>query len=117
MALKLVSVKKSNLYINMIRTKIYKRVHKIKKYFKSDILNKNLKITLTNKAYRCIKKAGCLDNYILTTKPKDLDSKLGEYLRTLMLRKINDPEYRIPYILGTKKVPRIKKFFRYNLIK
>jgi large subunit ribosomal protein L28 len=47
------------------------------------------------------------------TRPKDLDSKFGEYLRTLMLRKINDPEYRIPYILRTKPRPIIKKYRRF----
>ena len=53
------------------------------------------------------------DNYILCTKPKDLDSNFGEYLRTIMLRKINDPAYRQPYILGTNRKERIKKYYRY----
>lgn len=69
------------------------------------------------KALRCIRKVGSFDQYILLTKPKDLDSKLGEYLRTLMLKKINDPEYRIPYIIGTKPVPKIKKYYRYLQLK
>lgn len=46
---------------------------------------------MSMKAFRCIRKMGSFDNYILCTKPKDLDSKFGEYLRELMLRKINDP--------------------------
>jgi len=69
-------------------------------YF-SKILNQNLRITMSMKAFRCIRKMGSFDNYILVTKPKDLDSKFGEYLRELMLRKINDPEYRLPYVLRT----------------
>ena len=65
------------------------------------------------KAYRCIKKMGSFDNYILCTKPKDLDSKFGEYLREIMLRKINDPDYRIPYIIGSNRRMRIKKYKRH----
>ncbi len=30
-----------------------------------------------------------------------------------MLRKINDPSYRLPYILGTNRKLRIKKYYRY----
>lgn len=56
---------------------------------------------------------GSFDTYILCTKPKDLDSKFGEYLRELMLRKINDPYFRIPYIIGTNRKPRIKKYQRH----
>jgi large subunit ribosomal protein L28 len=65
------------------------------------------------KAYRCILKMGSVDNYILCTKPKDLDSKYGEYLRTIMLRKINDSSYKIPYILRSGRKERIKKYYRY----
>jgi len=84
----------------------------VKTYF-SKILNQNLRLTLSMKAYRCILKMESIDNYILCTKPKDLDSKFGEYLRTIMLRKINDPSYRLPYILGTNRKMRIKKYYRY----
>lgn len=60
---------------------------------------------------------GSFDNYILCTKPKDLDSKYGEYLRELMLRKINNPDFRIPYIIGTNRQLRIKKYQRYLYLK
>lgn len=50
-----------------------------------------------------MRKMGSIDMYILCTKPKDLDSKYGEYLRELMMRKINDPDYRVPYVLGSGK--------------
>jgi len=73
------------------------------KVFNSKVLEQNLRVTLSMKAYRCIKKMGSIDNYILCSKPKDLDSKFGEYLRTLMLRKINDPEYRLPYVLRSNR--------------
>ena len=65
----------------LLRTKRFKRVHKVIKYFHSNILNKNLRLRLSMKAYRCVLKMGSIDQYILCTKPKDLDSKFGEYLR------------------------------------
>jgi hypothetical protein len=84
----------------------------------SEILQKKLYVRMSNKAYRCIKKmGGSLDNYILLTPPKQLDSRMGEYYRTLMLRKINDPDYRVPYVLGSGRMPRIKKYRKYKLIK
>lgn len=69
---------------------------------------------MSNKAYRCIKKAGSFDRYILITPPKQLDSKIGEYYRTLMLRKINDPDYRIPYVFGSGRKEKIRHHHRYR---
>ena len=57
-----------------------------------------------------------LSSYILITPPKQLDSKIGEYYRTLMLRKINDPDYRIPYVLGSGTKNYIHKYQRYRWI-
>ncbi len=76
----------------------------------SDILRVKLYVRMSNKAYRCIKKVGSFDRYILLTHPKKLDSKIGEYYRTLMMRKINDPEYRVPYVLGSGRKKRIRQF-------
>jgi large subunit ribosomal protein L28 len=45
---------------------------------------------------------GNIDNYILMTKPKNLDSMYGEYLRRLMLLKLNNPDFRVPKILREK---------------
>lgn len=109
----LVSVKKSIQILLILRSKKFKRVNKIIRVYHSKILNQNLRITMSMKAFRCINKMGSFDNYILCTKPKDLDSKFGEYLREIMLRKINDPEYRLPYILGTNRKLRIRKYYRY----
>jgi len=111
-----VSVRKSK-HARLYRTKKFKRVHKIKKDMWSDILQKKLYVRMSNKAYRCIKKMGSFDNYILLTPPKQLDSKMGEYYRTLMLRKVNDPDYRVPYVLGSGRVPKIKKYRRYKMLK
>jgi hypothetical protein len=55
-------------------------------------------------------KMGSFDTYILCTKPKNLDSKYGEYLRELMLRKINDSNFRMPYVIGTNRKLRIKSY-------
>ena len=51
---------------------------------RSDILGQSFKLDITMKARRCIMKAGSLDNYLLTTKAKDIDSKFGMYLRDLI---------------------------------
>ena len=72
---------------------------------------------MSNKAYRCLKKMGSFDKYILLTSPKNLDSKMGEYYRTLMLRKINDPEYRVPYVIGSGRKLKIHQYQRYNWLK
>ena len=61
------------------------------------------------KARKCIMKAGSLDNYLLYTKPKNIDSKFGMYLRDLIKKKMEDPNYEIPYIPGTAKMPRSRK--------
>lgn len=53
-------------------------------------------------------KAGSLDNYLLRTKPKDIDSKFGLYLRGLIEKKKKDPEFEVPYIPGTATVPRTR---------
>ncbi len=76
-----------------------------------------LDVRLSNKAYRCLKKLGSFDRYILLTPPKQLDSKIGEYCRTLMMRKINDPEYRLPYIFGSGRKVRINQFRKYRWMK
>jgi len=53
-------------------------------------------------------KYGGFDNYILLTKPENLDSMYGEYLRKLMLTKLNDDKFVVPYILKQKPMIKIK---------
>ena len=48
------------------------------------MLAKNFKMDISIKARKCIMKAGSLDNYLLQTKPEDIDSKFGLYLRSLI---------------------------------
>jgi hypothetical protein len=62
-------------------------------------------------------KMGSFDRYILLTPPKELDSKMGEYYRALMLRKINDEEYRVPYVLGSGRKEKIHGYHRYKWLK
>jgi large subunit ribosomal protein L28 len=51
----------------------------------------NLRIWVSMKARRIIMKKGSFDNYITRTKPDQIDSKFGLYLRDLMRRKIKNP--------------------------
>jgi len=39
------------------------------------------------KARKCIIKEGSLDKYLVNTKPKDIDSKFGLYLREMIIKK------------------------------
>ena len=59
----------------------------VKKNLKSDILNQEFKLWISMKARKCIMKAGSLDNYLLNTKPKDISSKFGLYIRDLLIQK------------------------------
>jgi large subunit ribosomal protein L28 len=74
-----------------------------KKKLYSEILNKNFKLWISMKARKCIMKAGSLDNYLLNTKPKYIDSKFGLYLRDLIQKKKNNKlSYNdLVYIPGT----------------
>lgn len=56
---------------------MYRRVHKIRREFKSEILEQTIPTIVSSKAFKTINKMGSFDNYILCTKPKDLDSKYG----------------------------------------
>ena len=50
----------------------------------SEVLVQNFKMDITIKAPKCMMKAGSLDNYLLETKPADIDLKFGLYLRSLI---------------------------------
>lgn len=82
-----------------------------KKNLRSDILNQNFKLWISMRARKCIMKKGSLDNYLLTTKPSQIDSKFGLYLRSLIQDKLKDPENFIPpaYIQGTAKIRRVRR--------
>ena len=76
---------------------------------KSDILGKKIKMFISNKARRCIMKAGSLDKYLLTTKPEIIDSKFGLYLRDLIIKKKQNPSMDVGTIFGTVKLKRSRK--------
>ena len=48
-------------------------------------------MNVTPTAMKKVEMAGGFDNYILLTPANEMISMFGEYLRELMLRKINDP--------------------------
>jgi len=67
----------------------------------SHTLNMHFRLWISMKARKCIIKAGSLDNYLLTTKPRYLDSKYGLYLKDIIAKKQKDPDYDPGHILGT----------------
>ncbi len=76
---------------------------------RSETLDQSFKLDITTKARRCIMKAGSLDNYLLQTKPADIDSKFGLYLRDLIKQKQRNPEFIVPYIKGQADLTRNRK--------
>lgn len=74
------------------------KVNVHEKYLYSEILKKKIRIQMSSKTLKTIDKYGGFDNYVLLTKPKNMDSLFGEYLRKLMMFKLNDASFRIPYI-------------------
>ena len=81
-----------------------------KKKLHSDILEQDFKIWISMKTRKCIMKAGSLDNYILNTAPRFLDSKFGLFLKELIKSKKQSPEtFKMPYVPGTAITSRTKK--------
>ena len=54
-------------------------------------------------------KRGSFDNYILKTKPEQIDSKFGLYIRQLMRYKQKDPQFKMPVIPGQANLPKTRK--------
>ena len=80
-----------------------------RKVLRSEFLQRDFKNYITMKARRCIMKAGSFDKYLLTTSPKDIDSKFGLYVRDLIIKKQKDPSLEIGYIPGNATMSRTKK--------
>ena len=74
------------------KSKRWFRPNAFKKSFRSDILDKSIKIDVTTTTLRYIRKYGSFDNYILLSEPRELWSSFGEYLRKIMHMKLKDPE-------------------------
>ncbi|CAD8131294.1 unnamed protein product [Paramecium sonneborni] len=83
------------LIINRIRRSWYPIVQK--QTYKSLILSRRIHVKVTTKTMKCFRKAGSLDNYILLTKPQDQDFTYEEYLRKLMLTKIDAPLFELNF--------------------
>lgn len=81
-----------------------------KKMFFSNILKKTIKLNITHKALKCIEKYGGFDNYILLTKPQNMCSLFGEFLRKLMIEKLNNSDLNLTHckIFGTTPDTRSK---------
>jgi len=80
------------------KTKVTKRPNYNYKRLYSDILQMYIRLPITTTALKNIVKKGCLDNYILLTKEKKMNSKMGMFLRNLMLQKMKNPNFIVPYI-------------------
>lgn len=62
------------------------------------------------KTRKCIMKAGNLDNYLLNTSSRYLDSKMGLYLKSLIKDKQKNPDsFKMPYIPGSATLSRSRK--------
>lgn len=93
----------------MKKSIITKRPNIKNKSLHSEILNMDFKIYISMKARRCIMKAGSFDKYLLNTKPRDIDSKFGLYIRDMIIKKQKNPEIELCYIPGSAKLPKTKK--------
>lgn len=68
------------------------------KRFQSEILGIEIRLPTSTTALRTIRKVGGFDNYILNTRKSKMNSKIGMYIRDLMIKKLNDPDFEVPYI-------------------
>jgi large subunit ribosomal protein L28 len=81
-----------------------------KKSYFSEVLGKSITTNVTTKTIKCIRKYGGFDNYILLTKPENMKSLFGEYLRKIMLEKINNPDLDLTHarVFGTRPDAKTK---------
>lgn len=71
-----------------------------------------MEIEISAKAYKCIKKAGSLDKYLLKTDPQVMRSQYGNTLKSIIQKKIEDPEWQVPYIPRSWKKPKKRNALR-----
>jgi len=67
---------------NKTKRKFFPNLKKVK--FKSEILNKSLKLTVSNAGVRSVDKKGSLDQYIKTVKNKHLSLRLKKLKRSIL---------------------------------
>jgi hypothetical protein len=76
-------------------------VNTFTKQFYSDILKKTFYINVSSTALRTIRKYGSLDNYLLLSNEKLIDSQFGLWLRSVLKYKIKNPDFyprKLPFI-------------------
>jgi ribosomal protein L28 len=83
---------------NVIHPKLY-----------SSTLSKLLRIPITTTAFRRIRKVGGLDNYLLNTGNKTINSKLGMLIKNAIKNKIKDPNYTVPSFPKTSQTNKLKE--------
>lgn len=81
-------VKSKSKYRNLVKVS----PNVLRKTFHSDLLERDIRINVTTQTIRLIRKYGSFDNYILLHKPEKMVSMFGEYLRNLMVLKLNQPD-------------------------
>ena len=69
---------------NKTKRRFLPNLKKVK--FKSEILNKSLKLTVSNSGVRCVDKKGSFDQFIKTAKSKDLSLRLKKLKKTLITK-------------------------------
>ena len=67
---------------NKTKRKFLPNLKKVK--FKSEILNKNMRLTVSNAALRSVDKKGSFDQYIKTAKSRYLSLRLKKLKKTLL---------------------------------
>lgn len=84
------------------------RVNCFAKTFYSKLLGKFFRVWVSMKAVRTMRKYGGFDNYILLTKPKNMFSLYGEYLRRVMIEKLNDDGLDMRHLTVYGSTPRVR---------
>ena len=69
---------------NKTKRRFLPNLKKVK--FKSEILNKSLKLTVSNSGVRCVDKKGSFDQFIKTAKSKDLSLRLKKLKKTIITK-------------------------------
>ena len=67
---------------NKTKRKFLPNLKKVK--FKSDVLKKNIRLTVSNAALRSVDKKGSFDNFIKSAKAKNLSFRLKKLKKTLL---------------------------------
>ena len=67
---------------NKTKRRFLPNLKKVK--FKSEILNKSLRLTVSNAGLRSVDKKGSFDQFILSSKPRDLSLRLKKLKKSLI---------------------------------